>query len=117
MKKILEVLQYGEMDVRFNTDIKVEGNLEIVPAIVSSVAYSMATRLWGGNELSVLSMIRSLAVADLSLCANRKWMIQQLDEFSFALARSFEEAKREFEKRGGKFYTFEPNIMPPKRKS
>ena len=117
MKIILEVLQYGEMDVRFNTDIKVEGNIEIIPAITTATAFSMATRLWGGNELSVLSMIRTLAVADLSLCANRKWMLQQLDESSFALARSFEEAKREFEKKGGKYYTFGPNIMPPKQKS
>lgn len=117
MKKILEVLQYGEMDIRFNTDIKVEGNIEVVPTIVSSVAYSMATHLWGGNELSVLAMIRSLAVADLSLCSNRDKMLRELSQSSTALARAFQEAKQEMEKRGGKILTFGPNIMPPKMKS
>lgn len=117
MKKILEVLQYGEMDIRFHTDIKVEGNPQIVPAIVSSVAFSMATRLWGGNELSVLAMIRALAIADLSLCSDRNRMLQELNQSSAALAQAFQDAKREMEKRGGKVLVFGPNIMPPKMKS
>lgn len=117
MKKILEVLQYGEMDIRFNTDIKVEGNPEIVPAIVSSVAFSMATRLWGGKELSVLAIIRALAIADLSLCADRDRMLRELNQSSSVLARAFQQAKKEIEKHGGKVLTFGPEVMPPKMKS
>ena len=117
MKKILEVLQYGEMDVRFNTDIKVEGIIEIIPAITSAAVFSMATRLWGGNECTVLAMIRSLAIADLSLCANRKDMIRYLDESSIAMAHAFLDAKKEVEKHGGKVQVFGPGIMPTKMKS
>lgn len=117
MKKILEVLQYGEMDIRFNTDIKIEGNIEIIPTITSAAAISMATRLWGGNECAVLAMIRSLAIADLSLCANRKDMIRYLDDSSIAMAHAFLDAKREVEKRGGEVHIFGPGIMPSKMKS
>ena len=105
------------MDVRFNTDIKVEGNIEIIPAITSAAVFSMATRLWGGNECTVLAMIRSLAIADLSLCANRKDMIRYLDESSIAMAHAFLDAKKEVEKHGGKVQVFGPGIMPTKMKS
>ena len=88
MKKILEVLQYGEMDIRFNTDIDVNKNPEVVLDIVSKVAFSMATKLWGGNELSVLAMIRALSIADLALSVNRKEMIKELDRSSETMART-----------------------------
>ena len=42
----------------------------------------MATRLWGGNETSVIAIIRALAIADLTLCVNRKEVIEMLDDLS-----------------------------------
>ncbi len=117
MKKILEVLQYGEFDFRFNTDIDVSKNPEVIPEISSLVSFNMATQLWGGNEQSVLAMIRCLAIADLSLCAHRKAMLREMDQLSQDLAHAFQVAKREFEKRGGIIQTFGPEIQPGKIKS
>jgi hypothetical protein len=117
MKKILEVLQYGEMDIRFNTDIDVDKNPEVVLDIVSKVAFSMATKLWGGNELSVLAMIRALSIADLALSVNRKEMIKELDRSSETMARTMKMAAEEFRRNGGKLMTFGPGIMPGKTRS
>lgn len=117
MKKILEVLQYGEMDIRFNTDIDVNKNPEAVLDIVSNVAFSMATKLWGGNELSVLAMIRALSIADLALSVNRKEMIKELDRSSETMARTMKMAAEEFRRNGGKLMTFGPGIMPGKTRS
>lgn len=117
MKKILEVLQYGEMDIRFNTDIDVNKNPEVVLDIVSKVAFSMATKLWGGNELSVLAMIRALSIADLALSVNRKEMIKELDRSSETMARTMKMAAEEFRRNGGKLMTFGPEIMPGKTRS
>ena len=117
MKKILEVLQYGEMDIRFNTDIDVNKNPEAVLDIVSKVAFSMATKLWGGNELSVLAMIRALSIADLALSINRKEMIKELDRSSETMARTMKMAAEEFRRNGGKLMTFGPGIMPGKTRS
>lgn len=117
MKKILEVLQYGEMDIRFNTDIDVNKNPEAVLDIVSNVAFSMATKLWGGNEISVLAMIRALSIADLALSVNRKEMIKELDRSSETMARTMKMAAEEFRRNGGKLMTFGPGIMPDKTRS
>lgn len=117
MKKILEVLQYGDFDIRFNTDIKAVRNPDIVPDIISRTAIAMTTSLWGGNERDVLAMIRALSVADLAVSVNREEMVRYLDESSELLARSFVEAREMFEKHGGKITVFPPHIMPPGTKS
>ena len=56
MKKILEVLQDGSGLLRFNTDIDVTKNPQMALDITQSAIISMATTLWGGNEISVLAM-------------------------------------------------------------
>ncbi len=117
MKKILEVLQYGDMDIRFNTDIDPVRNPEIILDTIAKVTFSMMTKLWGGNEQAVLAMIRALAIADLSLSVNRKEMIRYLDDSSRMIVKSLAEARKEFEKRGGKIMTFGPEVMPGKMKS
>lgn len=117
MKKILEVLQYGDLDIRFNTDIKIEKDPGQIPEIASLAMFSMATRLWGGNENSVLAVLRALSIADLSLCGNRKEMIRFLDEESALLASCFQETAQELAKKGGKVITFPPGIKPTKIKS
>ena len=117
MKKILEVLQYGDLDIRFNTDFNPVKNPNVIPDITSRTAFAMMTRLWGGNEQSVLAMLRALAVADLAVSVNRKEMIRHFDEDSAAMARCFLEAKRDFEKRGGKMMVFGPGVKPSDIKS
>ena len=117
MKKILEVLQYGDMDIRFNTDIDPVRNPEIILDTIAKVTFSMMTKLWGGNEQAVLAMIRALAIADLSLSVNRKEMIRYLDDSSKMMVKSLAEARKEFEKNGGKMMTFSPGVMPGKMKS
>ena len=59
MKKILEVLRYGENDIRFNTDIDPLKDPEIIHPTVTELAMAMMTTLWGGNEQAVLAMIRA----------------------------------------------------------
>ena len=114
MKKILEVLQYSDTDLRFNTDIEVKKNPNIVPETISRAALTMVTKLWGGNELSVLAMIRALAIADLAVSVNRKEMVRFLDEASEDMARAMSQARKEFEKSGGKLSVFPAGIAPPK---
>ena len=117
MKKILEVLQYGETDIRFNTDIDTAKNPDIILDIIAKSAFTMMTKLWGGNEQSVLAMIRALAIADLSVSVNRKEMIRQLDETSQMMNKSMKEARKAFEKNGGKMIVFGPGIKPGSVKS
>ena len=112
MKKILEVLQYSDTDLRFNTDVEVRKNPNIVPETVGRAALTMVTKLWGGNEQSVLAMIRALAIADLAVSVNRKEMIRYLDEASADMAEAMAQVRKEFEKNGGKIATFPPGIMP-----
>ena len=79
MKKILEVLQYGDIDIRFNTDFDPVKNPNVIPDVISRTAFAMVTRLWGGNEMAVLAMIRALAIADLAVSVNRKQMIRDYE--------------------------------------
>ena len=117
MKKILEILQYGETDIRFKTDLKPTTHPDDIPSLIGEVSLAMMTTLWGGNELDVLAVIRTLAIADLALCVNRKEMIRSLDKESEVCARLLEEARREFNKNGGKFVVVPPYVNPPKTRS
>lgn len=65
MKRILEVLQDGDGQLKFRTDINVWEDPMASMDIIQNAMLSMSTTLWGGNEQSVLAMIRSLAIADL----------------------------------------------------
>lgn len=113
MKKILEIHQYDDMDIRFDTDIDVTKSPEQLIELHCAIMFSMATKLWGGNETSVIAIIRSLALADLALSVNRKDMLKQLDESSEALAKSYFQATEEMKKRGYKVATFGPGVNKP----
>ena len=117
MKKLLEVLQYGDLDIRFNTDIMIEKDPGQIPEIASHAMFSMATRLWGGNENSVLAVLRALSIADLALCSNRKEMICFMDKESAYLSACFQDTLQEIAKTGGKVSFFPPGINPSKMKS
>ncbi len=114
MKTVLQVLQYGDFDFRFKTDFDPHSNPDVILKIISGAAFSMSTTLWGGNEGAVLAVLRSLIIADLAVSVNRKEMIKMMDEQSAAMAKAMREAKKEFEKEGGKVITFAPGIKPPK---
>lgn len=115
MKKILEVLEYGDHDIRFNTDFR-EKDQALIPEIIGKLAFTMTTRLWGGNEMAVLAMIRALAIADLSVSVNRKEMIRALDEDSAAFAKIMTRAIKELKKQGG-VVEFPPGFNPGKAAS
>jgi len=117
MKKILEVLDYGNLDIRFNTDIDVSKTPEAITETIANTTWAMSTSLWGGNEQSVIAMIRALAIADLSLSFNRTEMIRYMDEASLNMAKTFQEAMDAVRRSGGKVMTFGPGIMPGTRKS
>lgn len=117
MKKILEVLSYGDNDLRFNTELDQAQLKKIIPSLASAALFTMVTKLWGGKEAAVLAVIRSLALADLAASVNREEMIHILDEGSRHLAESLQEARREFERNGGKIISFGPGVNPPKMPS
>ena len=117
MKKILEVLRYGENDIRFHTDLDPRKDPDIINQTVVEVAMAMMTTLWGGNEQAVLAMIRALSIADLGVSVNRRQMISFLDDASESLAASLNEARKAFEKSGGKCTVFGPGVAPPKSRS
>ena len=117
MKKILEVLRYGNGDIIFKTDVDPLKNPDEVNNVLIQTMMSMATKLWGGNEQAVLAMIRVLPIADLALSVNRKEMIRWLDRESGNLYKAFQDASAAFKKEGGKIMTFGPGVMPPKTRS
>ena len=117
MKKILEVLRYGENDIRFHTDLDPTKAPGIIPETTTELAIAMMTTLWGGNELDVLAMIRALAIADLGVSVNRRQMVGFLDEASGMLEDSLRSARKAFEQTGGRMIVFGPGIAPPKNRS
>ena len=117
MKKILEILQYGETDIRFKTDLKPTEKPDTIPGLIAAFSFSMMTSLWGGNELDVMAIIRALAIADLAASVNREEMIEMIDQGSAEFAQLLEETHREFEKNGGKIVRFSPIIQPGKTMS
>lgn len=116
MKTILEVLDCGNGEVRFNTDFKIARNPSCIPELLSKIAFNMTTRLWGGNEADVLAIIRLLAVSDLSVSVNRKEMIKMLDQESASFGSIFRKAAREMES-DGKMHTIYPGVTPPHKAS
>ena len=117
MKKILEVVRYGEHDIRFRTDMDPEKDPEIIQKTITELAMAMMTTLWGGNEQAVLAMVRALAIADLGVSVNRKQMVRFLSEASAMLEDSLKAARKAFEQTGGKVTVFGPGISPGKAKS
>ena len=117
MKKILEVLRYGENDIRFHTDIDPSKDPGIIPETTTELAMAMMTTLWGGNEQAVLAMIRALAIADLGVSVNRRQMVGFLNETPAMLEDALRSARKAFEESGGKMMVFGPGIAPPKKRS
>ena len=67
MKKILEVLLYGDPDLRFDTDRKQANLPRVIPNLATTAASTMLSKLWdGGKE------------AAMAVYSNREEMIRQL---------------------------------------
>ena len=85
MKKILEVLECSNGELKFNTDVDVIKDPESIIDITGRAIFCMATKLWGGNEHSVIAMIRALFSADMALSPDRKTVCKGIAEESKVL--------------------------------
>lgn len=100
MKKIIEVLEYGDNDIRFNTDLDVTRNPQLVLDLIPKLMFSMSSSLIGKKEVNVFAVIRSLISADLAISNNRKEMIKMLDEQTKILSKTFLETVKAMQKEG-----------------
>ena len=100
MKKVLEVLQYGENEIRFNTDFDVRKDPRVALDVTAKALMAMVTTLWGGNETSVIAMIRALSIADLAASVNMEEMVEMLKESAYSMKRSMTEAEMEMKRSG-----------------
>lgn len=98
MRKILEVLQGSTGELTFDTDIDVEKDPSAVMDIMSSAMFCMATKLWGGNEHSVIAVIRSLF----------KGLVQEAAH----MGKLFDDMMGAMEKKG-KVQSFAPGVPRP----
>ena len=116
MKKILEVLQYGEGELRFNTDLDLQKDPMAIMDLTVSAMLSMATKLWGGNEQTVIAVIRSLFVADMAISSDRKVVLKGLGKESEKLGEDFLKMMKELQEQG-KAMTFPAGVQPPMSKN
>ena len=110
MKKILEVVQCGNGELRFNTDLNIKKNPMAIMDLTVSAMFSMATKLWGGNEQTVLAVIRSLFVADMAISIDRKVVLKGLGEESEKMGEEFLKMINELQAQG-KAMTFPPGVQ------
>lgn len=115
MKKILEVLETSSGELKFHTDVDVKRNPAAVMDVASSAVFTMATKLWGGQEDSVIAVIRALFVADMALSVDRKAIIQGLGHEAERMAEVFNEMMNKLAAEG-KAQTFGPGVKPPSGK-
>ena len=108
MKKILEVLECSNGELKFNTEVDVIKDPETVIDITGRAIFCMATKLWGGNEHSVIAMIRALFSADMALSPDRKTVCKGIAEESKVLYEIFQKSLSQC----GKVQTFPPGFGP-----
>ena len=116
MKKILEVLQNEDGELRFNTDLNVQKNPKIIMDLTISAMFSMATRLWGGNEQTVIAVIRALFVADMAISADRKIVLNGLGKEAEQMGEEFMKMMKTLQDQG-KAMAFPAGVQPPMSKN
>ena len=116
MKKILEVLQNGDGELKFNTDLNVQKDPMAIMDLTVSAMFSMATKLWGGNEQTVIAVIRSLFVADMAISIDRKTVLKGLGIEAEKMGEEFIKIMKELQGQG-KAMAFPPGVQPPSSKS
>jgi len=108
MKKILEVLEDSNGELKFNTDVDVIKNPESVIDITGRAIFAMATKLWGGNEHSVIAMIRAMFIADMALSPDRDIVCKGLAKESKVMYEIFQKSISQC----GEVQTFPPGFGP-----
>ncbi len=108
MKKILEVLECSNGELKFNTDVDVIKDPESIIDITGKAIYHMATKLWGGNEHSVIAMIRAMFIADMALSPDRDIICKGLAKESKVMYEIYRQSISQF----GKVQTFPPGYGP-----
>ena len=116
MKKILEVVQCGNGELRFNTDLDIKKNPMAIMDLTVSAMFSMATKLWGGNERDIIAVIRALFVADMALSVDRKVVLEGLGEECDKLGDQFMRMLKDFQNKG-KVMAFPPGVSAPSSKN
>lgn len=116
MKKILEVLQNEEGELRFSTDLNVQKEPMAIMDLTISAMFSMATKLWGGNEQTVIAVIRSLFVADMAISTDRKTVLKGLGQESEIMGNEFVKMMQALQKQG-KAVSFPPGVQPSMSKN
>ena len=116
MKKILEVLQSEDGLLRFNTDLDAQKDPMAIMELTVSAMFSMATKLWGGNEQTVIAVIRSLFVADMAISTDRKTMLKGLGKEAEKIGDEFIKMMKTLQDQG-EAMTFPPCVRPPMSKN
>ena len=80
MRKILEVLECSNGELKFNTDVDVSKDPEAVIDITGRAIFCMATKLWGGNEHSIIAMIRALFICRHGIKPEQRYDQQGSDQ-------------------------------------
>ena len=116
MKKILEVIQCRDDGLRFNTDLDLQDDMMAVMDLAVNAMFSMATKLWGGNEQTVIAVIRALFVADMAISVDRKTVLNGLGAESEKMGEHFMKMMKELQDQG-KAMTFPAGVQPPMSKN
>ncbi len=116
MKKILEVLQYGDGELRFNTDLDVSKDPMAIMNLTIGAMFSMATKLWGGNEQTVIAVIRALFVADMAISPDRKIILNGLGKEAEKISDEFIKMMKTLQDQG-EAMAFPPGVRPPMSKN
>ena len=115
MKKILEVLQCRDGELKFNTDLDVKKNPMEVMDLTFTAIFNMATKLWGGNEQTIIAVIRALFVADMAISVDRKKVIKGLADQSEIMGEEFMKMMKTLQEQG-KVMSFSPIVQPSSSK-
>ena len=116
MRRLLVVTENEKGEIKFDTDLT-KNDIPEIPVLAGMFAFNMLTRLWGGNEVMVLAVIRNLAMADLAVSTNRKEMLTFLDQASKNTAEQVFAFIEKMKKDGVQVMCFDPGVMPPGKKS
>lgn len=111
MKKILEVLQNADGELKFNTDLNVQKDPMAIMDLTISAMFSMATKLWGGNEQAVIAVIRALFVADMAISVERKTVLKVLGREAEQMGDEFMKMMKQLQDQG-KAMSFPPCVKP-----
>ena len=115
MKTILEVLQCRDGELKFNTDLDVKKNPMEVMDLTFTAIFNMATKLWGGNEQTIIAVIRALFVADMAISVDRKKVIKGLADQSEIMGEEFMKMMKTLQEQG-KVMSFSPIVQPSSSK-